>query len=349
MARGRRSSGKAQTPGSRARYITDASRPTPAQPPAPAQAADGLSGKIAFQTRTGGDIYVMNADGSNLQRITDGMDPALSPDGTRLAYARWGAPHAIFVRDLRTGQERQVAAVNRPRGPAWNSDGSKLVFTYSTRNYMCRVSPFGCLEEEELRKRFGGDCLVTPFGKICIADLPLQQVDEFGLVSINPDGSGWQDVPAQKKVFTPGWRPGNSEILYRGDLGLQITTLNGETRPLVNDAQISSPAWSPEGQRIAVQQYLHDHADLFILDAGGVVQQRLTAPPSRLDKGANHVSPAWSPDGAYIVFLSDRDGAWKLYRMRADGSDQRLLAPDALGGLTFAYDFAAERVVSWSR
>ena len=298
-----------------ARYLTDAARPAPARSAAPARTTTGLTGKIAFQTRTGGDIYLINADGSNLQRVTDGMDPALSPDGTRLAYARWGAPHAIFVRDLRTGEERQVAAVNRPRGPAWSSDGSKLVFTYSTRNYMCRVSPFGCLEEDELRDRFGGDCLVTPFGKICIADLPLQQVDDFGLVSINPDGSGWQDIPAQKKVFTPGWRPGDSEILYKGDLGLQMTTPNGETRPLVNDLQINSPAWSPEGQRIAVQQYLHDHADLFILDAGGNVQQRLTAPPTALDKGSNNVSPAWSPDGATLLFLSDRDGAWKLYQI----------------------------------
>jgi dipeptidyl aminopeptidase/acylaminoacyl peptidase len=306
------------------------------------------AGKIAFQTRTGGDIYLMDADGSNLQRTTDGMDPALSPDGTQLAFARWGAPHAIFVRDLRTGEERQVAAANRPRGPAWSSDGSRLVFAYSTRSYTCLVSPFGCVEEEELRRRFGGDCLETPFGTICIADLPVQVVDEYGLVAINPDGSGWQDLPAQKKVFTPGWRPAQAEILYRGDRGLQITAPDGVTRPLSDEPQISSPAWSPDGQRIAVQQYLHDHADIFMLDAAGKVLQRLTAPPSALEKAPNNVAPVWSPDGSYIVFLSDRDGAWKLYRMRSDGTDLRLLAPEALSGLAFAYDFAAEKVASWS-
>jgi Tol biopolymer transport system component len=78
------------------------------------------------------------------------------------------------------------------------------------------------------------------------------------------------------------------------------------------------------------------------------VLQRLTAPPSALEKAPNNVAPAWSPDGSYIVFLSDRDGAWKLYRMRSDGADQRLLAPGALSGLAFVYDFAAEKVASWS-
>jgi dipeptidyl aminopeptidase/acylaminoacyl peptidase len=210
------------------------------------------------------------------------------------------------------------------------------------------VSPFGCLEEEELRRRFGGDCLETPFGTICIANLPVQLVDEYGLVAIDPDGGGWQDLPAQKRVFTPGCPPALTELLYRGDRGLQVTAPDGMTRPLLDEPQISNPAWSPDGQRIAVQQYLHDHADIFVLDAAGKVLQRLTAPPSALEKAPNDVAPAWSPDGSYLVFLSDRDGAWKLYRMRSDGADQRLLAPGALSGLAFVYDFAAEKVASWS-
>jgi Tol biopolymer transport system component len=166
-------------------------------------------------------------------------------------------------------------------------------------------------------------------------------------VTINPDGSGWLDVPAQKRVFSPGWRKQDGSILYRGDKGLQVTAPGGDTQPLVENAQISNPVWSPDGQRIAVQQHLHDHADIFLLDAAGRVSQRLTAPPSAIGKAPNNVAPAWSPDGNWLIFLSDRDGAWKLYRMRADGSDQQLLAPAALGNLTFAYDFAAERVANW--
>jgi Tol biopolymer transport system component len=53
--------------------------------------------------------------------------------------------------------------------------------------------------------------------------------------------------------------------------------------------------------------------------------------------------------GKSILFLSNRDGAWKLYVMNADGSNQRLFLPNILGQLSFRYDFAAERTANWGK
>jgi len=96
-----------------------------------------------------------------------------------------------------------------------------------------------------------------------------------------------------------------------------------------------------------VQKFIHDHTDLFLLDASGHVQARLTAPASVLERAHNNVAPTWSPDGRTILFLSDRDGAWRLYRMNADGADQKPFLSAVLRGIPIAYDFAAERAASW--
>jgi TolB protein len=44
--------------------------------------------------------------------------------------------------------------------------------------------------------------------------------------------------------------------------------------------------------------------------------------------GYGHVNedPAWSPDGQRIAFQSNRTGAYQIYVMKADGSDQRNLS-----------------------
>ena len=323
---------------------------TPESQPSRAVARPAQSGKIAFETRTGGDIYLVNADGSGLRRLTDGMDPALSQDGKRLAFARWGTPNGVFLLDLATGQEQQVATANRPRSPTWSPDSSRLAFSYTRRSFMCRISPFGCLEDEQLRQAMGGqDCLDTPQGRFCIEDFPLVPFEENALAQVSLADGAWLDLPAQRIAQSPNWHPSWNEIIYQGDQGLQITAPDSSTRPLVNNVALHSPAWSPDGQHIVAQAYLHDRYDIVLLDAAGNIVKYLTAPATAIGRAPNNVAPAWSPDGRSILFLSDRDGAWKLYRMSADGTGQAPFLPGVLGKLDFSYDFAAERIANWGR
>ncbi len=326
-----------------------------ARSPSPQAAArPTLAGKVVFQTASGGDIYIVNADGSGLRRLTDGMDPVLSPDGTRVAFVRWGAPHGVFVLDLRTGQEQRIVAVNQPRGPTWSADGRRLAFTHVTRTRTCIDLGFACLEVEEVRRLFGGqDCIITPQGRRCIGDYPVRKLDDNGLELFDLQDAARENLIGEGTIQSLQWRPGQEQLLFRGRTGLQTIRPGERPAPLINDPNLGSPVWSPDGQRIAAQLRIHDRTEIVLLDAGGALIAHLTQPPPTYERpgqpAPHNVAPAWSPDGRSLIFLSNRTGTWRLHIMDADGANQRLFLPDVLAAIEYRYDFAAERVAHWGR
>ena len=95
--------------------------------------------KIVFESdRSGGQqLYVMNADGSNQQRISFGGGrygtPAWSPRGDLIAFTRMSGGFRIGIMNTSGGGEKILTNGWHDEGPSWAPNGRVLMFYRSAQ------------------------------------------------------------------------------------------------------------------------------------------------------------------------------------------------------------------------
>jgi Tol biopolymer transport system component len=271
---------------------------------APAQATfPGANGRIAFSSDRSGDfeIYTMNADGSDLERLTkeDGADaaPRWSPDGRRIVFhhTRDGASQIYVMNADGSAQTRltdSVAAFD----PSWSSDGGRIAFSAyagQTRTEIWVMNADG----SDLHR---------------ITDTP-RPFSTFGGTANFPRWSTDDHI-----AFSS---------LRKGVLSTQIFVMAGDgtnLRQVTND-EVSNfrPDWSPDDTRLLFFSDRDNDYDVFVVNADGSGETQLTNSPG------DDFAGGWAPDGTKIVFSSARDGGNpELYTMNPDGSAPTRLTYD---------------------
>ena len=215
---------------------------------------------IAFASNRDGnfEIYVMNADGSNVTRLTNNAatdrDPAFSPDRSKITFIsnRDGNSEVYVMNADGTNQTRLTKGLFASR-PVFSPDGSTIAFAGTSGGKL--------------------DIFLMNVNGSNLTPLTNNPADDFA-PAFSPDGS--------KIAFTSD-RDGNS-VIY-------VINANGTSQSRLTDkASVNfDPAFSPDGSKIAFSSNRDVNFEIYVMNANGTNQVRLT------NNGATDTVPTWSP------------------------------------------------------
>ena len=254
-----------------------------------------------------------------IYELTTLSEPSLSPDGTRLAFARSKIDRdrmkpvgQIVMMSLPDGESMPFTQGEGDGSPRFSRDGKAIAFLRTDgrgRNQLWTIPAAGG-EARRLTDMHGGiyGHAWSPDGRYLAFT---SDVDPDRL----PDGHDPKKDPRVRVVRRIRYRTDN--MGWRGDAIRHLFVVDvetGETRQLSDsDGDAAFPVWSPDGGRIA---FLSDrredrditwHAEAYVVDARGGEAKEWSRGVSAFSQGAIVGAIAWSPRGDELVIVGSDD------------------------------------------
>jgi eukaryotic-like serine/threonine-protein kinase len=331
----------------------------------PAFSPDGS--QIAFRSERGeGGIFLMGVTGESVRRLSDfGYNPAWSPDGTKIAVAtervefqprnRHVRSSELWVIDVRTGAKRPLVQAGVGGGdfgsgsdgvqPSWSPNGKRIAFwglsdSVGNRD-LWTIDPHAPKPKETV-VRVTSDAAIewnpvwSPDGRYLYFGSDRDGTMNLWRIAVDSDTGKAAGVP--EPMSLPAIYSGSFAVSRRGDVGYVTTTrtyrlialpfdakrgVTGEPRTVL-EGSLEALSFNPSpDQRSMAFTAGGAQEDVFVVDADGTRLRQLTNDAAR-DRGVT-----WSNDGRTLFFYSNRDGAYHVWSIGADGGGLTRLTSDA--------------------
>ena len=249
---------------------------------APTPSGGGTTAPELAFTRAG-DIWTIGADGKRARPLLrDAYAPSWSPDGTRLAFvSRRSGDEEIYVAKADGSAVRRLTKLPGPDlGPAWSSDGRRLVWSRNAEIWT--MSATGTGQQRLVGKAAAWHEHHSPAWHGAAIVYSSTRVSAFNTELFR--------APAKRLTYTKG-----SDGVFGDD---------------------AMPDFSPNGRRIAFTSNRDQQGEIYVMNADGSGQKRLTR------RAGDDWYPRFSPDGARISFTQLPGTIWT---MNADGTGLKKL------------------------
>ena len=316
-------------------------------------------------TRTAPGLFVADADGRNSRRLElKGLDqpfslsePALSPDGRRLAFTELlgtatSTSKIWTVNPDGTALEQLTTYDSFNHHPRWSADGRQIFFISDRGGHrdlwLMELDDLGRAQPPARPVTVGisiGSFDVSADGRqlsyskvsersniwsLTIDDQPRHIADALALtaenhfvefIDISQDGL-WITFDSNRLGNVDIWR---------------LRLLDGELRQLTRDpAHDWRPRFSPDGRWVAFYSLRSGHRNLWIVPSAGGPARRLT------ERADTDWMPSWSPDSSLIAYESSQEGRRSVWLVPTGPALSEPSSPDSSPALAKARRISPE-------